>query len=58
MKVVAIRNISVDSDNTFRPMPMQVNTFAMKNQAAAPMDTASGDEQLSMRVNLTAAATR
>jgi len=57
MKVVAIRNISVDSDNVFRPMPFNGGVMAMKSQTT-PMETASGDEQLSMRVNLTAAATR
>ena len=58
MKVVAIRNISVDSDNAIRPMPFNAGMMAMKSAQATPMDTASGEEQLSTRVNLTAAATR
>ena len=51
MKVVAIRNISVDNDNlSFSPRPglTQVNEFdAMAKMRTTPMDTASGDEQLS-----------
>jgi uncharacterized protein YggE len=61
MKVVAIRNISVDNDNlSFSPRPgLQVNEYeAMAKMRTTPVDTASGDEQLSIRVNITAAATR
>jgi uncharacterized protein YggE len=62
MKVVSIRNISVDSDNIFRPSGLSAgvmaNTFEQRLAVTTPVDTASGDEQLSIRVNITAAATR
>jgi hypothetical protein len=59
---VAIRNISVDSDNIFQPAGLSAevmaNSFDQRVAAQVPVDTASGDEQLSIRVNITAAATR
>jgi uncharacterized protein YggE len=63
MKVVAVRNISVDSDNVLRAVSMdtlEVNGFIGGAGAprAVPVDTASGEDQLSIRVNITAAATR
>jgi hypothetical protein len=63
MKVVSIRNISVDNDDllfTPRAGLTMVNGFEGNDNKArmAPMDTASGDDQLSIRVNITAAATR
>jgi uncharacterized protein YggE len=62
MKVVAIRNISVDSENIFQPAGLSAevmaNSFDQRVAAQVPVDTASGDEQLSIRVNITAAATR
>ena len=63
MKVVSIRNISVDGDNALRPIAisagMMANSFEYdKRDRTTPVDTASGDEQLSIRVNITAAATR
>lgn len=63
MKVVSIRNISVDADNflpiSMRPGLAQLNGFANNGSVQMmPVDTASGDEQLSIRVNITAAATR
>lgn len=63
MIVVAIRNISVDNDNSFRPVGisegMMVNDFERARSAqTTPVDTASGDEQLAIRVNIVAAAAR
>ena len=62
MKVVSIRNISVDSDNIFQQQEtlatLQVNDFARDKSAPEPVNTASGEDQLSIRVNITAAATR
>jgi putative heme iron utilization protein len=62
MKVVSIRNISVDSDNIFQQQEtlatLQVNEFARDKNAPEPVNTASGEDQLSIRVNITAAATR
>jgi uncharacterized protein YggE len=64
MKVVAVRNISVDSDNNFQPVRFSAGASAnsvVVNQAdfgGTPVDTASGEDQLSIRVNITAAATR
>ena len=59
MKVVSVRNISVNSDGGFRPMSMDYNGPPMLAKAAmAPMNTAAGDQQLSVTVNITAAATR
>lgn len=57
MHVVSIRNINVDSNGVVRPIPMSFN----KMQAAAqsvPINTEAGEQQLSMQVNLVAAATR
>jgi uncharacterized protein YggE len=63
LKVAAIRDINVDSDNflayTPRPGLTMVNGFTGGQlPASVPVDTASGDSQLSIRVNITAAATR
>jgi uncharacterized protein YggE len=61
MKVVAIRNISVDSDNEFQPVRVSNGATAnsvVSGYAGSPVDTASGEDQLSIRVNITAAATR
>jgi uncharacterized protein YggE len=59
MKVVSIRNIMVNDDGGIRPIPFN-GAMAMARVAAptAAMDTAAGDQQLSVRVNITAAATR
>jgi hypothetical protein len=52
----------VDSDNIFQPAGLSAevmaNSFDQRVAAQVPVDTASGDEQLSIRVNITAAATR
>jgi uncharacterized protein YggE len=64
MKVVSIRDISVDSDNIFQPVSIsagvQANSFEYKARSpqTTPVDTASGDEVLSIRVNIVAAAAR
>ncbi len=63
MKVVSIRNIAVDTDSspTFQTSQLEVNGmmgYADKLRAPQPVETASGDEQLSIRVNITAAASR
>jgi len=60
IKVAAIRNISVDN-STFQPVRyngmMTLETRAAM-PAPPPMNTASGDQQLSVQVNITAAAMR
>jgi len=60
MKVVAIRNISVDNDREFQPGLISMNggPAPVNSVLTIPVATASGDEQLSIRVNITAAATR
>lgn len=57
--VVAVRNINVDN-GVVQPMraPVYMNGFAAKAEANAPMQAASGDQQLSVTVNITAAAMR
>jgi uncharacterized protein len=61
IKVAAIRNISVDN-SAFEPIRVRAAgvMFADKQivPAPPPMNTASGDQQLSVQVNLTAAAMR
>ena len=65
LKVVAIRNISVDSSGFVQSDSIQQESnlarfaFADKKRAApAPVQAASGDDQLSVQVNIVAAATR
>jgi uncharacterized protein YggE len=62
MKVVAVRNIIVDMDDLLMHSPgpglTMVNGYAANDRSTSPVDTASGDAQLSIRVNITAAATR
>lgn len=60
MKVVAIRNISVDNDREFQPGLISMNggPAPVNSVLTIPVAMASGDEQLSIRVNITAAATR
>lgn len=56
MKVVSVRSISVNDAGGIAPRPM---TYAMKSaDSRMSMDTAAGDQQLSVQVNITAAATR
>jgi uncharacterized protein YggE len=56
MHVVAIRNINVQN-SMVRPMEMRAKVDGfVGGQLAAPMQTASGDQQLSVSVNITAAA--
>jgi uncharacterized protein YggE len=59
MKVVAVRNINVDN-SVVQPMRMGGGGQfeAMVAKAAVPMQAASGDQQLSVSVNITAAAMR
>lgn len=59
MKVVAVRNINVDN-SVFQPVRMGGGGQfdAMVAKAAIPMQTASGEQQLSVSVNITAAAMR
>lgn len=59
MHVVAVRNINVDN-GVVQPMPMpRVMSFAAGVAAPAPpMQTASGEQQISVSVNITAAAMR
>jgi uncharacterized protein len=56
MHVVSIRNINVDSNGVVRPMPMAFNKMAAAQSVS--INTEAGDQQLSMQVNITAAATR
>jgi uncharacterized protein YggE len=56
MHVVSIRNINVNDENIPRPMPMAFNG-ALAARAAVPMQTSAGEQDLSVRVNITAAAT-
>ena len=59
MHVVAVRTINVEPENIFSPRPV---AFAMKMSAGmaapAPIETAAGDQSLSMRVDVTIAAAR
>lgn len=58
MHVVAVRNINVDN-GMVQPMPRsRVMAFEANAAPAVPMQTASGDQQLSVSVNITAAAMR
>lgn len=57
MKVVSVRNISVNDGGIIRPMAFSGVMAMAKTAAAAPMDTSAGDQQLSVTVNITAAAT-
>jgi uncharacterized protein YggE len=62
LKVTAIRNINVDSDNSSGLVSLSAgvlaNQFTANAVGPAAVDAASGDSQLSIRVNVTAAATR
>ena len=56
--VVAVRNINVDN-GIFAPQPrVAMAQFEMKASAPVPMQAASGDQQLSVQVSVTAAAKR
>jgi uncharacterized protein len=63
MKVVAIRDISVDNNDQLSYTPRaglaMVNGFSADQRVrTTPVDTASGDAQLSIRVDVRAAAAR
>ncbi len=59
MHVVAVRTINVEADAVFEPrgraFPMQMKALAAP---APPIETAAGDQSLSMRVDVTIAAAR
>lgn len=57
MHVVSVRHINVNDQSV--PQPIRFGAGVMKMQAAAPvpMQTSAGDQSLSVRVNITAAAT-
>ena len=59
MKVVSVRNINVDN-SVVQPMRVSGEMMfeAKAAMAAVPMQAASGDQQLSVSVNITAAAMR
>jgi uncharacterized protein YggE len=61
IKVVAVRNISVDN-GAFAPVQMRASMMGFAASAAAPapppLNTAAGDQELSVQVNITAAAMR
>lgn len=57
MKVVSIRNISVNDVGSIRPISFNGAVMMAKAAAAPPpMDTSAGEQQLSVQVNITAAA--
>jgi uncharacterized protein len=57
MKVVSIRNISVNDVGSIRPMSFNGGIMMAKAAVAAvPMDTSAGEQQLSVQVKITAAA--
>jgi uncharacterized protein YggE len=56
MHVVSIRHINVNDESVPRPLPMSYGMMA-KAAAPVPMQTSAGDQSLSVRVNITAAAT-
>ncbi|GAC1416977.1 MAG: hypothetical protein NVSMB62_07100 [Acidobacteriaceae bacterium] len=60
LKVIAIRTISVDSGRNPLPSPSPVRMLALEAKAAPmmPVDTASGEGDLSVQVNVLAAAGR
>ena len=63
MKVVSLRNINVNDSGFARTSSVQYEDnlagfAAAKTRAPQPMQAASGDDQLSVQVNIVAAATR
>ena|SRR5437868_5905383 len=56
LHVVSIRNITVNDEGVPRPIPVP-RVMAMNSAAAVPMQTSAGEQDLSVRVNITAAAT-
>jgi len=57
MHVVSIRRITVNNDQGVRPMPLNGRVLAMAKTAVdAPIDVEAGDQQLNLRVDITAAA--
>lgn len=58
MHVVSIRHINVNDEGVFRPTPISAGMMAKAAMAPVPMQTSAGDQQLSVRVNITAAAAR
>jgi len=57
MHVVSIRHINVNDESVPRPIPMAGMQRMKASAAAVPMDTSAGDQSLTVRVNITAAAT-
>ena len=57
LHVVAVRDINVDN-GVFQPMPRVMKMSANVSMDGVPMQTASGDQRLSVSVNITAAAMR
>jgi uncharacterized protein YggE len=57
MHVVSIRHINVNDESIPRPIPFRAGVMEMKAAAPVPMQTSAGDQSLSVRVNITAAAT-
>jgi len=60
MKVISIRDISVDANDPFMNVPSAGLTMLGRggDRYTGPLDTAAGDQQLSIRVDVRAAATR
>jgi hypothetical protein len=56
MHVVSVRHITVNDEGIPRPIPMSFGAMA-KAAAPVPMQTSAGGQDLSVRVNITAAAT-
>lgn len=57
MHVVSIRHINVNDESVPRPIPFRAGVMEMKAAAPVPMQTSAGDQSLSVRVSITAAAT-
>lgn len=56
MHVASIRHINVEDTGVVRPMPVSFGMMAKAAPGAVPMDTAAGDQSISVRVDVTAAA--
>ena len=56
MHVVSVRHIGVNDEGVPRPIPISYGAMA-KVAAAVPMQTSAGEQDLSVRVSITAAAT-
>ena len=59
MHMVAVRTVNVNESGGVRPMPVYARMATMSAAAPAPpIETAAGEQSLSMRVDVTIAAAR